>query len=117
MKCTKHFIKAALPSGTEGHTAPYILGGIFIFRPSLLDNPQQLLSSFLIQDDSLSTRSSDCFFATIQCAALKTFSLIFPNLDSSRTLQPVGANMTSKNVVFKKICKDKSVSEEHHFLC
>lgn len=26
-----------------------------------------------------------------------------------------GTNM-SKNVVFKKICKDKSVSEEHHFL-
>lgn len=28
----------------------------------------------------------------------------------------VGTNMSSKNVVFKKICKDKSVSEEHHFL-
>lgn len=24
--------------------------------------------------------------------------------------------MSSKNVVFKKICKDKSVSEEHRFL-
>lgn len=32
------------------------------------------------------------------------------------TATSLGTNMTSKNVVFKKICKDKSVSEGQDFL-
>lgn len=88
----------------------HVLRGVFIFRSPLSQHIFSKAAEQLLDSGRLLVNwqlwlilcnhpSVDVFFALPQSGLFQD------------TAASLGANMTSKNVVFKKICKDKSVSE------